>query len=131
MLANIYEDDNFDFEQEEELKRWDMFWEYFERQWMPIKDSWNFSGLSKKEMESLKTTNNALEAYNRHFGNLFKQGKVRLDEFVKVVEKESRDQAIALEDIRRVRCKAPKCPKKSGLEIPRAYEEFKEQVESG
>ena len=131
LLADIYEDDNFDFEQEEELKRWDMFWEYFERQWMPIKDSWNFSGLSEKEMESLKTTNNALESYNKHFSNLFKQGKVRLNEFVEVVEKESRDQAIALEDIRRGRRKAPKCPKKSGLEIPRAYNEIKERDESG
>ena len=56
---------------------------------------------------------------------------MRLDEFVKSIEKESRDQAIALEDIRRGRHKALKCPKKSGLVIPKTYDEFKEQDESG
>lgn len=37
-------------------------------------------------MDSLHYTNNAPEFYNNHFGEVFKQGKVRLDEFVKVVE---------------------------------------------
>ncbi len=37
-------------------------------------------------MDSLHYTNNAPEFYNNHFGEVFKQAKVRLDEFVKVVE---------------------------------------------
>lgn len=59
---------NLRMRSEDELNQWEMFWKYLEWQWMPIKDSWNFLGLSNNEIEFLHCTKNKLESYNRHFG---------------------------------------------------------------
>ena len=128
-LSELYKQDGIVFDKDEELDRWDIFWQYFKRQWLPIKDSWNFYNLRASDMNELKQTNNGLESYNRRFHELFKRGAVGLDEFVEVCEKESRDQAEALEDIRKGKCKVPKCYSKTVLEIPDAYYVFKEQAE--
>ena len=107
-LSDIYESDDINFVEEDERERWDQFWDYFSRQWMPIKDSWNISGEDDQYRKYVNRTNNALENYNQRFQELFKcGGKVKLLEFVKITEHKSRQQVQYLDDIRNGRRKQP------------------------
>ena len=53
------------------IEKWDAFWVYFSRQWLPIVESWNIFGENGKLLECRNWTNNALKSYNRRFNDLF------------------------------------------------------------
>ena len=81
------------------IEKWDAFWVYFSRQWLPIVESWNICGENDEILECRNRTNNAVECYNRRFNDLF-PAKPSLLTFVKVLETESRAQATRLDEIR-------------------------------
>ena len=72
-----------------EIARWDLFWIYFNKQWMPLLNSWNICEEDGKYKKLMNRTNNGLESYNRRFNELFKK-QPSLLEFVTIVEEESR-----------------------------------------
>ncbi len=77
-----------------DIDKWQTFWNYFLRQWMPILWRWNISqkeGPDGSFFDVVNRTNNGLERYNRHFNRLFNK-RPSLLEFVQIVEKESRFQ---------------------------------------
>ena len=128
-LSDIYESNHLDFVEEDERERWDQFWDYFSKQWLPIKDSWNISGEDDQYRKYVNRTNNALESYNRRFQELFKRGgKVKLLEFVEITEKESRQQAQYLDDIRNGRRKQPTRDNNCIPKIPVEYLAFKQRT---
>ena len=77
-----------------DLEKWQTFWTYFLRQWLPILVRWNISQMESMDGTSydlVNRTNNGLERYNRHFNGLFNK-KPSLLEFVQIVEEESHFQ---------------------------------------
>ena len=128
-LSDIYESNHLDFVEEDERERWDQFWDYFSKQWMPIKDSWNISGEDDQYRKYVNRTNNALESYNRHVQELFKRGgKVKLLEFVEITEKESRQQPQYLHDIHNGRQKQPTRDNNCIPKIPVEYLAFEQKT---
>ena len=87
-VCSIIEEDLDDME----IERWNIFWEYFNRQWIPILDSWNICDYDGKYKELMNRTNNGLESYNKRFNGFFEK-KPSLLECFEVVEAESRYQA--------------------------------------
>ena len=79
-----------------DLEKWQTFWTYFLRQWLPILVRWNISQMESTDDTSydlVNRTNNGLEQYNCHFNGLFNKSKrPSLLKFVQIVEKESRFQ---------------------------------------
>ena len=102
-----------------EIERWNIFWEYFNRQWIPILDSWNICDDDGKYKELMNHTNNGLKRYNKRFVGLFEK-KPSLLEFFEVVEAESRYQAQFLEDIRIGRIEQPTYKRVTIPAVPRA-----------
>ena len=95
-VRSVIEEDS----DEDEVAEWDVFWVYFDKQWMPILDSWNIceedgDGSYKKIMNR---TNNGLERYNRHINQLFPNTPSLL-EFCETMEEESRRVTRHLHDI--------------------------------
>ena len=82
-----------------EIERWNLFWDYFNRQWVTNLDSWNICDEDGKYKELMNCTNNILDSYNKRFNGLFEKNPSLL-EFCEVVEAESRYQAQFLEDTR-------------------------------
>ena len=74
----------------EEVKKWDLFWEYFTKTWMSILDSWNICLEDDSYKKVMNHTNNGLESYNCRFNGLFEGHNPPLIEFVDTVEDESR-----------------------------------------
>jgi hypothetical protein len=81
------------------VKKWDVFWQYFEKQWMNKIPSWNILDENGEYIECRNRTNNAIESYNRRFNGLF-EGKPNLLTFVQILEEESRFQARQIDDVR-------------------------------
>ena len=79
--------------------KWDVFWKYFAKQWLNKIPSWNILDENGEYLEVRNRTNNAIESYNHRFNNLFER-KPSLLVFVQTLEKESRDQAEWIQDIR-------------------------------
>ncbi len=52
-----------------ELERWNKFWNYFARQWIPILDRWNIVNKENdcSHFDVVNCTNNGLERYKHHF----------------------------------------------------------------
>jgi hypothetical protein len=75
-------------------EKWQIFWDYFKRQWITLMSSWNVSELVDESGEFYKIqnrTNNALECYNQHFNDLFSgRGKPSMMLFLDVLEREVR-----------------------------------------
>ncbi len=89
------------FEQESNANsssKWDVFWKYFLKQWIPIIESWNIVDKNGKYLDELNGTNNAVELYNCWFNGLFPT-KLSLLLFVHELEKESRAQAARVHEI--------------------------------
>ena len=103
-----------------EIERWNIFWEYLYRQWVPILDSWNICDEDGKYKEAMKLTNNGLRIYNNRFNGLFDK-KPSLLEFCEVFEAERRYQAQVLEDIRMGRMYRPTYQGVSIPAVPQAY----------
>ena len=85
-----------------DLEKWQTFWTYFLRQWLPILVRWNILQMESMDGTSydlVNRTNNGLERYNRHFNGLFNK-KPSLLEFVQIVEEESHFQDQKNTDIR-------------------------------
>ena len=101
-VSSIIEEDLDDME----IERWNLFWEYFDRQWVPILDSWNICDEDGKHKEILNRTKNGLERYNKRFNRFFEK-KPSLIEFCEVVEAESRYQDQVLEDVQMGRIDRP------------------------
>lgn len=55
----------------EDIKKWDQFWAYFTKTWLPIVDSWNICLEEGSYKKLLNRTNNRLEWYNWRFDGLF------------------------------------------------------------
>ena len=108
-----------------DVKKWDPFWDYFERQWLPIRDSWNLCNENESYKSIMNRRNNGLERYNRRFNDLFSGGKPSLMEFVEIVEKESRHQADRLNCIRNGHEDSPIYSDVTIPNIPKAYRTFK------
>ena len=72
-----------------EHEKWEKFWQYFERQWMPILSSWNVAHLENdgEYYDIINRTNNGLERYNRHYNGLFPT-KPDLFQFVRTLQNE-------------------------------------------
>ena len=85
-----------------DIDKWQAFWDYFLRQWMPILWRWNICEMEGPDgtfFDYVNRTNYGLERYNRHFNSLFNK-RPSLLEFVQIVERESRFQDQKLNDIR-------------------------------
>ena len=115
-VCSIIEEDLDDTE----IERWDIFWEYFDRQWVPVLDSWNICDEEGKCNELINRANNGFESCNKQFNGLFEK-KPSLREFCEVFEAESRYQAQFLEDIRMGRMYRPTYQGVSIPAVPRAY----------
>ena len=61
-LSDIYESHDLDFVEEDEHERWDQFLDYFNRQWLPIKDSWSISGEDDQYRKHVNSAKTALES---------------------------------------------------------------------
>ena len=107
-----------------EVKRWDLFWEYFERQWIPILNSWNLCDANARYKDILNKTNNGLESYNKRINRLF-PSRPSLIKFVQTMEAESRYQARRMDLLRRCHEKEPVYQGVTIPEIPKAYKLFK------
>ncbi len=107
----------------EQLEKWDKFWKYFYRQWIPIIGSWNIVNADNSYKSFVNRTNNGMERYNQRFNNLFSAGSrtPALDEFVTTCEEESHQQYKDLEDIQMGRIKRPVYMGKSIPTIPAQY----------
>jgi hypothetical protein len=109
-----------------DIDKWQTFWDYFLRQWMPILWRWNISQMEGPDgtfFDVVNRTNNGLEKYNRHFNNLFNK-RPSLLEFVQIVEKESRFQDQKLNDIRYGRRKEVEREERTIPVVPVAYSDF-------
>ena len=53
------------------VAKWDVFWAYFNKTWIPIIESWNICIGDDEDIEIVNRTNNGLERYNRKFNGLF------------------------------------------------------------
>ena len=109
-----------------DLEKWQTFWTYFLRQWMPILWRWNIlenDGPDGTTFDVVNRTNNGLERYNRHFNGLFNK-KPSLLEFVQIVEEESRFQDQKNTDIRCGRRKEVEREERTIPVVPQAYLEF-------
>jgi hypothetical protein len=109
-----------------DIDKWQTFWNYFLRQWMPILWRWNISqkeGPDGSFFDVVNRTNNGLERYNRHFNRLFNK-RPSLLEFVQIVEKESRFQDQKLNDIRYGRRKEVEREERTIPVVPVAYSDF-------
>ncbi len=71
------------------LGKWEKFWFYFRRQWIPLLDRWNIYDKDGKYLDMVNCTNNGLESYNHRFNQLFLT-KPSLIAFAHGVEQESR-----------------------------------------
>jgi len=109
-----------------DLEKWQTFWTYFLRQWLPILVRWNISHMESMDGTSydlVNHTNNGLEQYNRHFNGLFNK-KPSLLEFVQIVEEESRFQDQKNTDIRCGRRKEVEREERTIPVVPQAYLDF-------
>ena len=53
------------------FEKWDFFWANFERQWIPIVDTWNICHESIDQIKLNNRTNNGLERFNRELNAAF------------------------------------------------------------
>ena len=109
---------------EEDVAKWDKFWDYFQRTWMPIMDSWNICKEDGEYKEILNRTNNGLEIYNMRFNNLFLK-KPSLLEFVETLEKETLHHADLLDLLRRGTIVCRRYKEVTIPSIPPEYRAFK------
>ena len=89
---------------ENDLKKIDLFWQYFDKFWMESASwicGWNVNHQNLEYKKNLMRTNNGLERYNRTLREIFKNSTPSLVGFVETIEKESRSQAEKLENIRK------------------------------
>ena len=118
-----------EYDNNEDKKKWDFFWnKYFVKFWMSSAkyvETWNINDDERNYKELQNRTNNALERYNRTMNEKFPVPHPSLKEFVTNLEKEGRDQAIRLENIRRGTTKAPNYKDLTLDEIPDFYIAFK------
>eukprot|EP00957_Ditylum_brightwellii_P066308 5033356-Ditylum_brightwellii.AAC.1 len=54
-----------------ELLKWEKFWNYFDKQWIPLIDKWNICDEDGDIANVINWTNNGVESYNRRFNGLF------------------------------------------------------------
>ena len=109
-----------------DMEKWQTFWDYFLRQWIPILWRWNISeneGPDGTAFDVVNRTKNGLERYNRHFNGLFNK-KPSLLEFVQIVEEESRFQDQKTTDIRCGRRKEVEREERTIPVVPVAYSDF-------
>ena len=109
----------------EAVEKWDLFWVYFVRQWLPILDSWNVCIEDDRQKSIMNRTNNGLESYNKRFNKLFPDGKPGLIDFVRTVETESRWQATRMDLLRRNNEQEPTYQGVTIPKPPKAYKVFK------
>jgi hypothetical protein len=100
-----------------EIKGWDIFWKYFQRQWIPLIPNWNVRMDDGTILPRVNRTNNALEHYNQRVNKFFDK-KPSLMKFVLVIEEESHHQAQKLQDIRTGRLREVKRNKVWCLRLP-------------
>ena len=103
-----------------DIERGNLFWEYFDRQWVPILDSWNICDEDGKYKKLMNRTNIGLMSYNKQFNGLF-ENNPSLIEFCEVVEAESHYQAQFLEDIHMGRMDWPTYKRVTIPVVPWAY----------
>lgn len=110
-----------------ELEKWEKFWQYFERQWMPILSSWNVAHLENDGecYDVINRTNNGLERYNRHYNGLFLT-KPDLFQFVRILQQETRNQVQKIDDVRKGRRKEVERDEVTIPQIPIGYYSFKD-----
>ena len=48
-----------------ELSKWEKFWKYFDKQWIPLLDKWNICDEDGDIINVINRTNNGVESYNR------------------------------------------------------------------
>ncbi len=109
-----------------DIEKWQTFWNYFLRQWMPILWRWNISqkeGPDGSFFDVVNRTNNGLERYNLHFNRLFNK-RPSLLEFVQIIEKESRFQGQKLNDIKYGKRKEVEREEQTIPVVPVAYTDF-------
>jgi hypothetical protein len=103
-----------------ELEKWTIFWEYFQRQWMPILASWNIRKDNGEIIQIMNRTNNALKSYNCQFNRLFSKVPMLI-----LVELETRDQAEKLDPIQSGKRRELLHDKIWVPNIPLEYHDFK------
>ena len=108
------------------IAKWDIFWIYFDKQWMSKVDNWNICNEDGSYKKFMNRTNNGLESYNRRFNGLFTKLHPSLIEFAEIVEKESRYYATKLDDIRHGKENRPKYAEKTIPNIPAEYTAYKQ-----
>jgi hypothetical protein len=112
-----------------EHKKWEKFWQYFERQWLRIVSSWNIAHMDNDDdgerYDLINRTNNGLERYNRHYNGLF-DSKPDLFQFVRILQQETRNQVQKLDDIRKGRRNKVDRDLVTIPLIPNAYIDFRD-----
>ena len=109
------------------IAQWDQLWAYFDRQWMPILDSWNMCEEDGTMKDVVNRTNNGLERYNLRYNGIF-PSKPNLVTYVTKLEEESRWQYGRLESIRQGKEAPPVYSEKTIPEIPNDYILFKRRL---
>jgi hypothetical protein len=90
-----------------EKKQWNDFWQYFNKQWMPIVAAWNIESKDGGYKDLVSKTNNGLERYNRKVNEIFPT-RPDLEKFCVVLKKEVIDVAQNVNDIRTGRSRKPR-----------------------
>ncbi len=109
-----------------DIDKWQTFWNYFLRQWMPNLWRWNILQMEVPDgtfFDVVNRTNNGLEQYNSHFNGLFNKRPFLL-EFVQIIEKEFHFQDQKLNDIRYGRRKEVEREEQMIPVVPVAYTDF-------
>ena len=109
------------------VEKWDIFWKYFGKQWLPIVESWNIIDENGETLEIRNHTNNAIESYNRRFNGLF-TSKPSLIVFVQIVEEESRKQFTRLDEIRTGKARPSELLEVSIPSVNEGYAPFKARL---
>jgi hypothetical protein len=87
---------------EDSIAKWDVFWKYFGKQWLPIfEESWNITDKNGETVELRNHMNNAIKRYNRRFNGLF-LSKPLLILLVQIVKEKSWKQFTRLDKIHTV-----------------------------
>ncbi len=106
-----------------EMKKWNKFWLYFRRQWIPLLDRRNIYYKDGEYLDMVNHTNNGIERYNRRFNAIFPP-KPTLITFVTTVEIKSRYQASRLDDVWTGKLRVESREEQSIPSIPTDYDSY-------
>ena len=104
--------------------RWDNFWLYFIKNWIPGIHTWNISMAKKDQLDLNNRTNNGLERYNRTL-NSETSPHPNLLVFIDMLKRHASYYVKLLEDIKHGRAERPTHKACTIPKIPDSYQIFK------